>query len=108
MLANIADIQFFSKSAVDPKYYVLHVNLLTSKTYTYPMKSRHLLAKNGTFLSWYSTKMAAHCKKWKELQVDLEFQQNEIKKLNKEYVVEVFISRLHVVKAYSKEKNERV
>ena len=38
------------------------------------------------------------------LQVDLEFQQNEIKKLNKKYVAEVFISRVHVGKAYSTEK----
>ena len=41
------------------------------------------------------------------LQVDLEFQQNEIKKLNKKYVVEVFISRVHVGKAYSTEKTPR-
>ena len=43
MHADIADIRFFSKSAVDLKYCLLAVDLFTSKTYTYPMKSRHLV-----------------------------------------------------------------
>ena len=38
MQADIADIRFFSKSAVDPKYCLLAVDLFTSKTCTYPMK----------------------------------------------------------------------
>ena len=44
--ADVADIRFFSKSAVDPKYCLLAVDLFTSKTYVYPMKSRNLLARN--------------------------------------------------------------
>ena len=43
MHADIADIRFFSKSAVDLKYCLLAVDLFISKTYTYPMKSRHLV-----------------------------------------------------------------
>ena len=35
MHADIADIRFFSKSAVDPKHCLLAVDLSTSKTYTY-------------------------------------------------------------------------
>ena len=31
--ADVADIQFFSKSTVDPKYCLLVVDLFTSKTY---------------------------------------------------------------------------
>ena len=42
--ADIADIQFFSKSAVEPKYCLLAVDICTSKRYTYPIKSWHLLA----------------------------------------------------------------
>ena len=45
MHADISDIRFFSKSAVDPKHCPLTVNLSTSKTYTYQMKNRHLLAQ---------------------------------------------------------------
>ena len=35
---------FFSKSAVDPKYCLLAVDLFTSKTLVYPIKSRNLLS----------------------------------------------------------------
>ena len=43
--ADIADTRFLAKSAVDPKYCLLLVDLFTSKVYIYPMKSRNLLAK---------------------------------------------------------------
>ena len=43
--ADIADIRFFAKSAVDPLYCLLVVDLFTQKIYTYPMKKRSLLAK---------------------------------------------------------------
>ena len=49
--ADIAYISFLAKLAVDPKFCLLFVDLFTSKTYTYPMKKRTLLAKNGTILS---------------------------------------------------------
>ena len=43
--ADIADIKFLAKSAVDPKYCVLIVDLFSSKIYVYPMKKRSLFAK---------------------------------------------------------------
>ena len=43
--ADIADIRFFSKSAVDPKYCLLFVDLFTQKIYTYPMRKRNILKK---------------------------------------------------------------
>ena len=43
--ADIADTRFLAKSAVDPKYCLLLVDLFTSKVHIYPMKSRNLLAK---------------------------------------------------------------
>ena len=36
---------FFSKSAADPEYFFLIVDLFTSKIYTYHIKSNSLLAK---------------------------------------------------------------
>ena len=45
MHVDVADIRFFSKSAFDRKYCLLPVDLLNSKMYTYPIKSRHLLAQ---------------------------------------------------------------
>ena len=43
--ADIADIRFLGKSAPDPKYCLLFVDLFTSMIYTYPMKKHSLLAK---------------------------------------------------------------
>ena len=42
--ADIADIRFFAKSAVDPLYCLLIVDLFTQKIYTYPVKKRNLLS----------------------------------------------------------------
>ena len=43
--ADIADLRFLAKSAADPNYCLLLVDLFTSKIYVYPMKNRSLLAK---------------------------------------------------------------
>ena len=38
--ADIGNLEFLGKSAADSKYYVLFVDIFTSKIYIYPMKSR--------------------------------------------------------------------
>ena len=43
--ADIADLRFLAKSAVDPKYCLLFLGLPLPKIYTYPMKNRSLLAR---------------------------------------------------------------
>ena len=43
--ADIAELRFLAKSAVDPKYCLLIVDLFTSKIYVFPMKNRSLLGK---------------------------------------------------------------
>ena len=43
--AGITDSKFLAKSAVDPKYCLLIVNLFTSKIYVYPIKNRSLSTK---------------------------------------------------------------
>ena len=40
--ADVADIRFFSKSAVDPKYALLCVDLFLFKVYVYPMKKKYI------------------------------------------------------------------
>lgn len=66
--AVIADIQFFSRSAVDLKYCLLAVDLFTSKVFVYnTMKNRSILAKRTrTFLSRYSTKERPDRRKLKD------------------------------------------
>ena len=44
--ADIADLNFFSKSAVAPKYCLLCVDLFSLKVYMYRMKKKANLLKN--------------------------------------------------------------
>ena len=103
--ADIADIRFFSKSAVDPKYCLLFADLFTQKIYTYPMRKRNILKKK---MEEFYEEVSQKRKEKMRLQTDLEFQQNEIKKLNKKYNVEMFSTRVRGGKAFATEqKNKR-
>ena len=77
--ADIADTRFLAKSAVDPKYCLLLVDLFTSKVYIYPMKSTNLLAKKlKLFYEDVKNKRTGKMR----LQTDLEFKQYQILKTN--------------------------
>ena len=102
--ADIADLRFFSKSAVDPKYALLAFDLFTSKTYVYPMKSRKLLARK---LRLFYDKIEPKRDGKMTLQTDLEFKQNAIKKLNNEFNVEMFHSKVRGGKAFAAEQKIR-
>ena len=103
--ADIADIRFFSKSAVDPKYCLLFVDLFTQKIYTDPMKKRNNLKRKMEI--FYQEVDQKGKEKMLRLQIDLEFQQNEIKKLNKKYNVEMFSTHLRGGKAFAAEQKIR-
>ena len=99
--ADIADTRFLAKSAVDPKYCLLLVDLFTSKVYIYPMKSRNLLAKKlKLFYEDVKNKRIGRMR----LQTDLEFKQNQILKLNDEFNVDMFHTRLRVEKRLLRSK----
>ena len=103
--ADIADIRlFFSKLAADRKYILLFVDLFTQKIYTYPMKKRNLLKKK---MELFYEEVESKRKGEMRLQTDLEFQQNEIKKLNKKYDVEMFSTRVRGGKAFAAEQKIR-
>ena len=93
----------FSKSAVDPKYCLLAVDLFTSKTYVYPMKSRNLLARKlKHFYRDIQPKIEQIAKNERmRLQTDSEFWQNEIQKLNQNYNIEMFRSRVRRGRAHA-------
>ena len=99
--ADIADTRFLARSAVDPKYCLLLVDLFTSKVYIYAMKSRNLLAKKlKLFYEDVSNKRTGEMR----LQTDLGFKQNEILKLNKEFNMEMFHTRLRGGKGFAAEQ----
>ena len=74
--ADVADIRFYSRSAVYPKYYLLAVDLFTSKTFDYPIKSKNLLSRKlELFYQDIQPKREQIAKNEKmKLQTDLEFQ----------------------------------
>ena len=73
--ADIADIRFFTKSAVDPKNCLLAVYLFTSKVYVYIIKSKNLLSKKSELDIQQKREQIAE-KTTMGLQTDLEFTQN--------------------------------
>ena len=103
--ADIADIRFLAKSAADPLYCLLLADLFMQKIYTYPMKKRHLLAKKMEI--FYQGVNEKRKNSSMRLQTDVEFQQNEIKRLNKKYNVEMFSTKLRGGKAFAAEQKIR-
>ena len=104
--ADIAYLQFLAKSAVDPKFALVCVDLFTSKIYVYTMKSRRNLASKLEIFYKEIQKKRPNNEKMR-LQTDQEFQQNEIKKLNQKYNVEMFSTRLRGGKAFAAEQKIR-
>ena len=104
--ADIAYLHFLAKSAVDPKYALLCVDLFLSKIYVYTMRKRsHLVNKLEDFYKDIYAKRKKNERM--RLQTDQEFQQNEIKKINLKYNVEMFSSRLRGGKAFAAEQKIR-
>ena len=100
---DIADLRFLAKSAVDPKYCLLVVDLFSSKIYVNPMKNRSLLAKK---LNLFYNDIKKKTGKMR-LQTDLEFNQNQIKKPNNNFNVEMFHTKVHDGKAFAAEQKIR-
>ena len=104
--ADLAYLQFFAKSAVDPKYALLCVDLFSSKVYVYTMRTKNNLPKKmEEFYREIDVKRVQNEKM--RLQVDLEFQQNKIKARNQKYNVEMFSSKNRGGKAYAAEQKIR-
>ena len=101
---DIADLRFLAKFAVDPKYCLLIVDLFSSKIYVYPMKNRSLLAKK--LILFYKDIKSKRIGKMR-LQTDLEFNQNQIKKLKNDFHVEMFHTKVQGGKAFAAEQKIR-
>ena len=104
--ADIAYLKFLGKSAVDPKYALLCVDLFTSKIYVYQMRARKNLVNKLEIFYREIQKKRTNNEKIR-LQTDQEFQQNEIKKINEKYNIEMFSTRLRGGKAFAAEQKIR-
>ena len=104
--ADIAFLKFLAKSAVDPKYALLCVDLFTSKVYVYTMRKKsNLVNKLETFYKEIEPKRDK--KETMRLQTDQEFQQNEIKKINLKYNVDMLSTNIRGGKAFAAEQKIR-
>ena len=74
--ADIGDLQFLGKSAADPKYCLLLVDLFTSKICVYGMKNRFLIPLK--LEKFYKVVTAKRKNKKMRLQTGLEFRQKKI------------------------------
>ena len=85
--ADVGNLEFIEKSVTDPKYCILFVDLLISKVYVYPMKSRKsILNKMEIFYKEVEGKRKGQKTR---LQTDQEFKQKKIFDLNKQYNVDM-------------------
>ena len=104
--ADLAYLQFFAKSAVDPKYALVCVDLFSSKVYIYTLRTKNNLFKKMEEF-YKETDDKRNKQNIMRLQVDLEFQQNKIKQLNQKYHVDMFSTKVRGGKAFAAEQKIR-
>ena len=97
--ADVANLEFLGKSAVDPKYCLLFVDLFTSKVYRYLMTSRRFILNK--MRDFYEEVAGERKNVHMRLQIDQESIQNEIKNLNKKYNIDKFSTRIRGRKAFA-------
>ena len=109
MHADVGDLRFWiyalGKSAADPKYCLLSVDLFTSKVYVYGMRNRSLIPLK--LEKFYKEVANKRKNKKTRLQTDLEFKQKKIFALNKKYNVDMFSTAVRGGKAFAAEQKYR-
>ena len=103
--ADVGNLEFLGKNATFSQYVLVLVDLFSSKTYTYPMKSRKEIKQK--LKQFYEEVKEKRKGKKMKLQVGQEFQQLRIKGLNKEHNVEMFSTSLRGGKAFPAEQKIR-
>ena len=105
MHADVGDLCFLGKSAAEPKYCLLLVDLFTSKVYVYGMKNRSLIPLK--LEKFYKEVADKRKNKKTRLKTDLEFKQKKILALNKKYDVDMFSTAVRGGKAFAAEQKHR-
>ena len=103
--ADDGDLRFLGKSAADPKYCLLLVDLFISKVYVYGMKNRSLIPLK--LEKFYEEVANKRKNKKMRLQTDLEFKQKKIFALNKKYNIDMFSTAVRGGKAFAAEQKLR-
>ena len=100
--ADVGNLEFLGKNTTFPLYALVFVDLFSSKTYTYSMKSRKEIRQK--FEQFCRDVRSKRKGKKMKLQVDQEFQQVKIKDLNDLNNVEIFSTSLGGGKAFAAEQ----
>ena len=87
--ADLRNLECLGKSVVNFRYCLRFAAPFISKVYTYPMKSRRFIPKKMS--EFYEEVDEKRKRRKMSLQTDQEFLQNEFKRLNKKYNVNVFV-----------------
>ena len=103
--ADVGNLEFRGKNATFPRYVLVLVDLFSSKTYTYPMRSRKQIKQK--LEKFYEEVKDKRKGKRMKLQVDQEFQQLRTKDLNREHNVEMSSTSLRGGKAFAAEQKIR-
>ena len=103
--ADVGKLEFLGKNAKIPKYVLVFVDLYSSKTYVYPMRSRKQIQQKMKL--FYDEVKNKRKNKTMRLQVDNEFQQVKIKDLNDENNVKMFTTSIRGGKAFAAEQKIR-
>ena len=103
--ADVGNLEFLGKKATFPQYVLVLVDLFSSKTYTYPRRSRTQIRQK--LEQFYNEIKEKRKGKKMKLQVDQEFQQLRIKDLNREHNIEMFSTSLRGGKAFAREQKIR-
>ena len=90
--ADVANLEFLGKNVTFPRYVLLVMDLFSSKTYPYPMRSRRQI--RDRLEQFYLDVQGKRKGRRARLQVDKEFQQLKIKDLNKKFNVEMYSTSL--------------
>ena len=102
---DVENFKFLGKSATDPKYCLLFVDLFTWKVFVYPVRSRKFIA-NKMEIFYKEVEWNRKCQKAR-LQTDQEFKQKKMFELNKKYNVDIFSTAVRVGKAFATEQKLR-
>ena len=100
--AEAGNLEFLGKSATDPKYCLLFVDLFTSKVYVYPMKlTKPILNKMEIFYQDDENERKGQKMK---IQTDQEFKQRKLFDLNKKYNIGLFSTAVRGGKTFAAEQ----
>ena len=103
--ADVPNLEFLGKNSTFRQYVILVVDLFSSKTYTYPMRSRRQI--RDRLEQFYFGVQGKRKGRRAKLQVNKEFLQLKIKDLNKKFNVEMYSTLLRGGKAFPAEQKIR-